>query len=97
MNIVHAAVAGSLESSDVMVSIEPAAQNTVTINLNSSVEKQFGAQIMKVIETTLNRLSVQGVSLEVTDKGALDCVIEARVETAVYRAADAKKFDWGEY
>ncbi|MFT8390551.1 MAG: citrate lyase acyl carrier protein [Sporolactobacillus sp.] len=97
MNIVHAAVAGSLESSDVMVSIEPAAQNTVTINLNSSVEKQFGAQIMKVIKTTLNRLNVQGVSLEVTDKGALDCVIEARVETAVYRAADAKKFDWGEY
>lgn len=97
MNIVHSAVAGSLESSDVMISIEPAAQKAVNINLNSSVKKQFGDQIMQVIKNTLDRLEVDSANLEVTDKGALDCVIEARVETVVYRAADKKNFDWGEY
>ncbi|MHC9358722.1 citrate lyase acyl carrier protein, partial [Enterobacter ludwigii] len=43
MKIKHAAVAGTLESSDVMVRIEPLEDTQeVSIQITSSVEKQFG-------------------------------------------------------
>lgn len=86
--------AGTLESSDITIIIEPSDSNEICINLKSSVEKQFGKQIKKVIEDTLIELGINKAMVNATDKGALDCVIRARVQTAAYRAAEAIDYKW---
>ena len=95
MEIKKTAMAGTLESSDITIVIEPNQENEVSIGLISSVEKQFGDQIKKVILDTLKELNVESAIVRVNDKGALDCVIKARVETAVLRAAGETHFNWG--
>lgn len=95
MEIKKAAVAGTLESSDCMVTVEPG-EGQVDLELNSVVERQFGAQIRKVIFETLNRLEVSDARITVVDKGALDCTLKARVECAVYRSCDIREnLPWG--
>jgi citrate lyase subunit gamma (acyl carrier protein) len=41
-------------------------------------------------------MKVDGVKLIVQDKGALDYVIKARVQTAILRAASQTQPDWSE-
>jgi len=95
MEIKKSSIAGTLESSDIQIAIEPKKENGIEIELKSSVEKQFGRQIRKVITETLQSLGIKNVKVSAVDKGALDCTIKARVECAAYRAADAKeKYDW---
>ena len=95
MEIRKAAVAGTLESSDCMVTVEPGS-GAVELELESAVIRQYGKQIRKVILETLDRLEVTDAKVIVVDKGALDCTIKARVECAVYRSNDVKdKLPWG--
>lgn len=82
--IIRLASAGTLESSDVYVEIEPCAQG-IEINLESVVKAQFGAAIESAIRETLAGCGVERAKLTVSDRGALDCVLRARVETAVAR------------
>ncbi|MCB2338985.1 citrate lyase acyl carrier protein [Clostridium estertheticum] len=95
MKILNTAIAGTLESSDITVVVEPNPDNSVIIELKSSVGKQFGDQIKKVITDTLASLGIVSALVRVNDQGALDCVIKARVETAVLRAAGKTHFNWG--
>ena len=95
MEIKKPAMAGTLESSDCMVTVEPG-ENGIDLELDSAVIRQFGPQIRKVIFETLERLDVANGRITVVDNGALDCTITARVEAAVYRSADVKKdLPWG--
>ena len=82
--IIRRATAGTLESSDVFVTLEPN-ENGVEIEIDSVVQKQFGHVIRQTVEDVLNELEVENVKVNVVDRGALDCVIRARVETAVLR------------
>lgn len=91
MRIVTEALAGTLESSDVLVRVTPS--DELQIDVTSSVQAQYGAQIRAVVEQTLARLGVTEGLVAVDDKGALDFVIAARVQGAVARASrDA--IDW---
>ncbi|EQB88142.1 citrate lyase subunit gamma (acyl carrier protein) [Clostridium punense] len=95
MEIIKSSMAGTVESSDILIMLEPKEESGIEIQLQSSVEKQFGRQIKKVILETLVKLGVQNVKIIATDKGALDCTIKARVQSAVFRAAGIKEnFDW---
>ena len=95
MKIEKPAIAGTLESSDCMVTVEPG-NGTITMNLESAVMNQFGEQIQKVVKETLERLEVNDVNIRIVDKGPLDCTIKARVECAVYRSVGQKKnLPWG--
>ena len=95
MEIKKAATAGTLESSDCMVTIEPNDEG-VEFSLSSSVINQFGNQIRKVALETLERLDINNVRLTIVDKGALDCTIKARIEGAVYRSVDQyENLPWG--
>lgn len=95
MEILKNAMAGTLESSDCLVTVEPG-QGEVELELDSVVIRQFGKQIRKVIFETLDRLEVTDAKVTVVDKGALDCTIKARVECAVYRSNDVKdNLPWG--
>ena len=78
-----------------MVTVEPG-QGKIDLELDSSVIRQYGKQITKVIHQTLERLDVTDAKIKVVDKGALDCTIKARVECAVYRSNDiSKDLPWG--
>ena len=96
MEIKKAATAGTLESSDCMVTVEPG-EGKVDFSLESSVINQFGNQIRKVALETLERLDVTNAHVTVVDKGALDCTLKARVECAVFRSCDASSANipWG--
>ncbi|PIE98523.1 MAG: citrate lyase acyl carrier protein [Treponema sp.] len=60
----------------------------IFVNVDSSVKEQFGEQIEAVIRSTLDVLDVCDCKVEIEDKGALDCTIAARVETAIRRASE---------
>ena len=84
MKITTSAVAGTLESSDVYVKAEPS--DKLEIAIESVVYNQFAEEIEKSIREVLQELNVESGKISVNDKGAIDCVIKARVETAVRRA-----------
>ena len=95
MGIKKAATAGTLESIDCMVTVDPG-EGKVDFSLESSVINQFGNQIRKVALETLERLDIDNVRLTIVDKGALDCTIKARIEGAVYRSVDQyENLPWG--
>ena len=96
MQILKPATAGTLESSDLMVTLEPGTDG-IELSLTSSVMNQYGRQIKKTVLETLERLEVKDAKVTVVDKGALDCTIKARVECAVFRANDASasNIPWG--
>ena len=73
-----------MESSDAYVEIEP--HEALTINIESVVAKQFGDKIDASVREVLAECGVTAASVKVIDRGALDCVIRARVETAVKRS-----------
>jgi citrate lyase subunit gamma (acyl carrier protein) len=87
LEISQLALAGTLESSDLMVTVEPSDGGSIELELQSSVLNQYGRQIRKVILETLNALGVTRAKVKVVDRGALDCTIRARVECAVYRSS----------
>ena len=83
MEIVKLAVAGTMESSDAYVEIEPAA--SLDIQLESVVQEQFGDEICRVVREVLEEGGITAANVRVVDRGALECVIRARVETAILR------------
>ena len=96
MEILKSAVAGTLESSDAMITVEPG-ENGIELDISSSVMNQYGRQIKATVLETLDRLNVTDARVTVVDKGALDCTIKARVECAVFRSCDssAANIPWG--
>lgn len=94
MKIVKTGIAGSLESSDVLVTLAPPEGEGIQIDLESAVIKQFGRQIRRVAKETLAELEITDAVLSLQDKGALDSTIRARIEAAAYRAAGISSFRW---
>ncbi|MGT2721992.1 citrate lyase acyl carrier protein [Streptococcus porcinus] len=95
MEIKKVAIAGTLESSDVQVIVEP--HDTLQVSIESSVMNQYGLAIQKTVYEVLERLGVTSGKLIMVDKGALDCTIKARIQTAIYRSNDLSKgnIPWG--
>ena len=94
MEILKSAAAGTLESSDCLVTVEPG--EGITLDLSSSVMNQYGRQIKATVLETLERLDVKDVHITVVDKGALDCTLKARIEGAVFRSVDQyENLPWG--
>ena len=95
MEILKSAAAGTLESSDCMVTVEPG--EGISLDLTSSVMNQYGRQIKAAVLETLGRLDVKNANVTVVDKGALECTLKARVECAVFRSCDASSANipWG--
>lgn len=94
MELKKAAVAGTMESGDIMVTIEPAPSGGIILELTSNVMQQYGRQIEAVIRETLAELAVAHAQVSAVDKGALDCTIRARVSAAAYRAAESTDYQW---
>lgn len=89
MEIKVKAVAGTLESSDIYVMIEPNSSG-IELELESVVEGQYGDDVRRVIFDTLKELGVEKARLIVNDKGAIEPVIKSRIQTVVSRASQQK-------
>ena len=85
--IIKAAVAGTDEKSDAVVSIEPN-EAGLQLEIKSVVMNQFGAAIEASVREVLAQLGVENAIVRVADRGALDCVLRARVETAILRGME---------
>ena len=86
LTLIRRATAGTLESSDVFVEAAPGGE-ALTVTLDSAVKEQFGASIEASAREVAAALGVTAGEIRLIDRGALDCVIRARVETALLRAA----------
>lgn len=96
MEFLKPAMAGTLESSDAQVTVEPGTDG-IQLTLSSSVMNQYGRQIKATVLETLERLGVENAQVTVVDKGALDCTLKARVECAVFRSCGQSQANipWG--
>lgn len=94
MQITSIGVAGTMESSDISITIEKSETDQTEIFLSSVVKEQYGEQIEQVIRETLDNLSVSGVKVRAIDRGALDMTIKARVQAAAFRASEGGEIRW---
>lgn len=95
MLIQKAAMAGTLEPSDAQVTVEPG-KGSLELSIESKVIHQFGKQIRQTVLAALEHLNVEDARVTVIDKGALDCILKARVECAVFRSNDrTENLPWG--
>ncbi len=83
MDITKRASAGTMESSDAYVQVEPG--DELALEIESVVLAQFGEEIEAVVRDVARELGVERALIRVMDRGALDCVLRARVETALLR------------
>ena len=86
-------VAGSFESCDALVVVtlplpggEGSASGGVSLHLESPSLAVCGERMRRVALETLRALDVNDADVAISDRGALDCTLAARVETAVRRA-----------
>lgn len=85
MKIMKSAAAGSMESNDAMILIEPG-DGEVEIAIESVVMRQFGHQIESAVKSVLDEYEIDDARVWVRDKGAVECTLKARTETAILRA-----------
>lgn len=93
MKIEKTALAGTVESSDIQFTLS-ASDNGIQIDLDSPVKDLYGKQIIQVIEGTLKAYNIESVKVKAIDKGALDCVIKARLVTAIQRSLGMDEPNW---
>lgn len=92
MKIKKRAQAGSFESSDILIVVEPVkAKSGRIIEMDSAVKIQYGDNIMSEITKVLDRFEVKDVKIIARDKGALHPTICARVETALVRSMEMQE------
>ena len=94
MKLITTGSAGTMESNDIMITVEPTDEGGVQVELTSNVYQQFGKQIIAVIRETAAGYGVENALITAVDKGALDCTVQARVSTALMRAADCRDYVW---
>ena len=86
MQVIREAHAGTMESGDAFVTVEPAPDRIIAIE--SPVLQPYGRQIEQAAVAMLDQLQVEGCRMLIRDKGALDYVLRARVETALRRGSE---------
>lgn len=92
MIIKKSAQAGSLESSDILIRIDPVKSGSgVIIDIDSPAKKQFGEMIHSEITEVINRFDIKDIKITAIDKGSLSYCIKARTETAIKRAMGEEK------
>ena len=86
MDILKNASAGTMESSDAYVEVTPG--TGVQIHLESVVAQQFGEAIRSAVREVLAEQKIENANVRIVDRGALECVMRARVETAILRGKE---------
>lgn len=91
-NILKTAQAGTLESSDIMITVSPGDKGSgIVIDLESIVLAQYGEEIRAIIKNIVEKQEITDIYVKVLDRGALDCTIRARTLAALSRAGAVLK------
>lgn len=93
MELKKTAIAGTLESSDVQIVLQPNPDKGIDIELSSIVKASFGNAIKKTVLSVLDEFRISDAYVQINDKGALDHVIRSRMQAALCFSADIK-YDW---
>ena len=93
MRLENTGIAGTLESSDVMVTVSPNPSSGIDIQIDSAVSAQYGDEMRETVQAVMREFDISDAVVQLQDKGALDCVIRARCETAACRALGVG-FNW---
>ena len=81
--------AGTFESSDLIVLIEPKGDNSGrTIEIESIVMLQYGDNLKSIVSEMLDQYDLTDMHIILRDKGALEPVVRARMETAILRSLE---------
>lgn len=87
MKPLYPSQAGTFESSDVIVLIEPTeAGSGRKIEIESIVKLQYGDNLKTVVNEMLDQYKLTDIHIILKDKGALEPVVKARIETAILRS-----------
>ncbi|NOU45771.1 MAG: citrate lyase acyl carrier protein [Bacteroidales bacterium] len=79
--------AGTFESSDLIVLIEPLDDNAGRkIEIESIVKLQYGDNLRTIVAGMLDQYGLTDIHIILKDKGALEPVVRARLETAITRS-----------
>ena len=85
MKIIKSAQSGTMQSSDLMIFLEPAEE--LSIEIESTVKQQFEHLIRAQVEKVLEENQVTSGEIRINDRGALDYAIVARLEAGLKRAS----------
>lgn len=88
MELIKNAMAGTMESSDIHIIVEKNTGEGIVVFVDSIVIKRFGDEITRVIKETVKKMKVDNVTIRANDKGALNCTIKARVQSAILRGLE---------
>ena len=88
MEIIKQAQAGTMQSSDLMIFIEPGTE--LTVEIESTVKQQFEHLIREQVENVLQQHGIQSGLIRINDRGALDYAIVARLEAGLMRACSTE-------
>lgn len=83
MEISKRALAGSLESNDVLIEVYPS--DDLVIELYSIVITQFEEHLLKLINNVITCEKIKNGTFVIKDKGALDYTLIARLKTVIKR------------
>ncbi len=87
MKPLFASQAGTFESSDLIVLIEPGEDNAGRkIEIESIVLLQYGDNLKSIVAEMLDQYEIADIHVILKDKGALEPVVRARMETAILRS-----------
>ncbi len=88
MEIIKVGMAGTLESCDASVTVEPPGRNVSGLVLAIECpDKRFAGHVTRAVRSALSEAGVVSARVSVRDRSALDCTIRARVLTACRRAS----------
>lgn len=87
-SIIRTASAGSAESGDALVTVEPCGQTRIEVS--STLYSRFGQAIEDTAREVLREQGVENVKLTVDDHGALDWILRARLEIALERGGEGE-------
>ena len=93
MELKKPAMAGTTESSDILITLRPNPAGGIVIDLKSDVMTTFGDAIEATLREVLADFGVKNALVNAIDKGALDFAIRARMQCAICRAAEIE-YDW---
>ncbi|OUO92776.1 citrate lyase acyl carrier protein [Cloacibacillus sp. An23] len=85
MKLLHTASAGTLESSDCVVTVSPGGAFALDYRGANSVV--FAKRTETLVRGILEKHSVEAANIVIQDQGAIEITIKARLETALLRAA----------
>lgn len=85
MEIVTVGMAGTLESCDAAVVVEPG-EGGLALDIQCP-DRRFIAQVTQAVKAALAEAGVTSARVSVRDRSALDCTLRARVLAACGRAS----------